>query len=256
MSLPVVAIITSAACGHCRNMRGDGQPREPKKSATPIPGPISKGGYHFSPSFFQALITGNKAGTGPAKWRVYEFYFPTLSPRSIAEALEINEFTLKPGGGIVRTTYSRGDGTDPGMMMAVDGGKKSLMPGTKWATSVAQRYPADLTNFAYLFPGWVWADGNVWNAAVRGERRLYAYVSSCFVKAYPVEGGTHYWGVDYERKFTSPEDPLENAATLGNGNTKLTPPSGTTAGPVATQSGTVVMDTVGCSMRGYRLIGP
>lgn len=251
MSLPVIAILTSASCGHCRSMRGDGQPREPSNPS--IPGPI-KGGHHWSPTFFRRLITGNKKGEGTAKWRVFEFYFPTLRIDSIGSLLEANEFNLKPGG-ITRTTYMpTSDGTS--VMRAFDGGKKTALDGAgDFKTWVAKRYPKELINFVYLYPGWIWTSGPNWDAAVKGTEHMFSHVSACFVDVQGKDdAGKPIYGVNYEKKFTTPEDPLEVAITLNNASPKLHPPKENTEQlPLPTE--TVRMQTAGCSALGFRLVG-
>lgn len=264
MSLPVVVIITSKSCGHCQNMRNDGQPREPKRAPNGqplVPGTI-KGGHHWSPSFFASLITGTRGPVLPQtmpKWRVYELYFPTLNPRSLGELLEFNEFTLKPGG-VTRTTFSPEDEKSEGrsrVLVSIDGSKKSIVPGAPdFRTFVAQRCPAEILNFLYIYPGWVWVNGPTWDGALRGIKHLFAHVSSCFVKSMKDEKSNDIWGVDTDKGYTLAEDPLEVAMSLDNTSAKLYPPK--IEAPPPAQAPTIVMETLGaaCQKLGFRLVSP
>jgi hypothetical protein len=257
MSLPVIVITTSSACGTCKAIRGDGQPREPKKKAdgTQLMPGLIKGGYHWSPALFTGLLTG-KTGKGPARYRVYEPYFTTLGPKGLWDMVELNEFTLKATGGVTRTTYSPSD-DKKGVMIAVDGGTKTVLKGASdFGSFVARKIPVEIMHFLYLYPNWIYVNGAIWDGALRGANHLYAYPSSLQVTSVTADDGKPKYGIDTKKPYTSQEDPVENAALFlsPTGAPKLLPPTGPN---LAVKGDTVIMPTTaGCTSAGlgYKIV--
>lgn len=220
MSLPVIAILTSSKCGHCVVMRGDGNPKEPKRNRNgkPLSHGKIKGGHHWSPTFFKKLIRGG-SNDGNPKFRVFEFHFPTLGPRAISEASEISEFIITPRNKLTRLTYSP---AKEGVYVQTDGGKKKMYDSKRGITfqGLSEKFPRDLLNFSYIYPGWVIADGKVWDDAVLGINHLYAKPLSCYVKE-EEKNGKRFWRVDVAKGYTELVDPIEFIKNLGPGYPSL-----------------------------------
>lgn len=268
MSLPVIAILTSTRCPHCVSTRGaDGQPREFKEKKAD--GSLSdvgldkrsqiKGGHYWSPSFFQKLITGN-SGRPIAKYRVYEFFMPRQDPEPMSTALEVSEFTLKPGGGVTRTTYKPSEDKTK-VAVYNDGEKKGVVGGNiDFPTFVSTKFPQELTNYRYVYPAWAFFKGSTWDAAVRGTEHLYGYAVMCTLMPVPGADGKIMHVVDRSKQPTQAEDPLVLAAKLDNNSPILQTPASLPAGPPPT-GGSAMPDTAtfltagpACRALGFKIV--
>lgn len=261
MSLPVIIVITSAQCGHCRTMRNDGQPVEPPKNSKgePLKQGIIKGGHHWSPSFIKELISKN----GKSVARLIEVYYPTLGPSSVDEALQVNVYNVT-NNVLVRSAYSKAPNTNKLAITVNRGGtaeapKLDDMP---YSTFVLSTIPKQLKDFMYIFPAWIMVDGKIWDDAIAERGNLYARASSCKVGEIGTNAGKPSYGVMRGEGYVQAEDPIVNIGKVHDGSLSLIPPPPVPKAvalpvpvPVVQPVKAVVMETGTCRDLGFILIG-
>lgn len=248
MSLPYLICVTSKQCPACDKIRGDGTVKEP--IAKLVPGPIF--GSYWSPTFFKSLLMDEG---GQPRFNVMEVRFPTLTPPSILDMIEISEF--KFGRIFERITYT------PNQQLVdrnINGKKSPLIEKINFQQLILSKVPKELINYVYIFPAWIFVDGPIWDRAILGQGHLFAQVISCQTIPRDIDQmGTQMYGVNLDQKtLTAGEDPIKVANDYARNPQKLLPPPPSSPDPVKVVS-EEKKDPEGypdyCSVLGYRIIG-
>lgn len=270
MSLPVIAILTAADCGPCQAFRKSGKvPEDPSplyidpdgKLVHKIPGPNL--GNYFSQSLFKRLLTGNPEGKGPSRFRVYEFYVPSRGAMpSMATLREHSEFKMV-NGKLQRVTYTAGSeikdskfgsGKKHKLLIQIDSGDvKADSKGTSFEDFMSSNYPAQLFAFIPAFPGYIFADGKIWDEAATGKRNLFAIPNTTAVTEEKKPDGSTVWGINHSTKYYG--DPIRMATAFHSNPSLLLEPMVDTKPKLPVPTDTVRMRTVGPNGLNYRIVG-
>ncbi len=209
MELPVVAIVTSAQCGHCVLMRGNGDPLDTSP-------PRIVGGHGWTPKFFRSMILGDGK---VARVRVLEIHFTSMMVKSFDDILDFSEFIINAetkklerhryfneGGKLVYTIITEGK-TENGLAPS------KTMTFSEFA---ATKIPQGLFPFIKIFPTWLYAQGSIWDNALQNKAPLYGAVAACRVKRMSGFGSTAVYGVSGQ-SGEKQENPLDMVKKLTSG---------------------------------------
>lgn len=215
-NLPVIVLFTSKQCGHCAALRGEDGSLKPIEASPTIYGNNGKG-YSYNEKFFQLLLRGG-LDKGPQRFRVYNVHFTTLQPESGVE--EFSEFSLTPEGKVKRTTYSNvGGNFTKTEAIGYKQFKPRPVPVTdrKYDDVLLKTIPKSLGNYAGVYPGWIFADGIMWNKALTTGESFYAYPSSL-----KVVKNNGIYSIDRRREaIGKPEDPVQVGGKILSGEIKF-----------------------------------
>lgn len=218
MVLPVIVIMTSAACGHCNQMRGDGyfvsdnsQPHIKKDGGK---------GWLWNEDFFRHLLRGGEE-SGRAKFRVFEIHFATLQG-SYDNIVEISEFELADKNEIARNTFYSQNGKL--MNTFALGYRKTDRPEPTEITDqtfeelLAEYIPKQISNYTYAYPSWFYCNGEIWESSIKNNTPLYGYMAG--MKVSQIANG-QFGVIRDSSSFTETEDPVSVAKRIATGNLNL-----------------------------------
>jgi len=243
--LPVIVIITSKGCGHCTAIRKDGY-LQSIESPSSMFGNNGKG-YSWNETFFNLLLRGG-ATSGPAKFRVYEIHYSQLQPTLGVE--EFSEYTLTPEGKVKRIGFYN---INNKFMTTTTIGYKSTKPqavavNNKTFTNLFdQLFPKTIADFVYVYPGWIYVDGNAWNNALKTGESFYAYAAQLKIIK---ENGKYIVDRKQESINNKPEDAVLNASKVLNGTISLK----YIEQPPEQKSQIIYAQTSGCKLPEFQLL--
>jgi hypothetical protein len=207
-NIPVIVIITSATCGHCINMRGDGS-FKPEDSPPTIKRDETvgkkSGGWAWTESFFRKLLRG---GADSGSVNIIEF-----------SEFELDTFKNE----VSRSTfYSQNDKL---MNTFVIGYRKNPPEPTEITDRTYSQYlrqciPTQISNYCYAYPSWFYCAGNNWYSSITDNTPLYGYLASMQV----VKLNNGQYGVD-KNSLGLIEDPVSTAEKISSKKINLTPPN-------------------------------
>jgi len=242
MSLPVIVIVTSGQCGHCLNVRGNGFLMAP--DARPSIKGRDQRGWAWNEELMRALIRGGDAtaGSSEPKFRLFDVFFATLAPTAIQE---FSEYTLLPDGHVQRimhaSTPTGGLTTMTTIGYTTTIPRPNIQNGIMYADALKDALPANLGDFVFAYPGWLYFDGKIWDAAIEKGDPLYAQAMGLSV--IPKPGGGYM--VDRRREAMGiMGDPVKMAHDVATGKISLRPSgvSFTAAPPVPSPPSALAKD--------------
>lgn len=219
-NLPVVVFMASSDCAVCRNIRGvDGlikENNEVHSSNVPL---IAKK-YYWNQDFFVKLLKCGNLANLTSKVRIYDIYLNKRYSQNLDDALKqgltLSEITFE-NQKAVKTIYTKFDNNIIIKTVCVGNNKNTSRINKNFEEFVKSLIPNSIGNWWYIFPNWLFANGDEWNQSIANETPINMYASSCIrgLKSPGVYGSVGY---DIETiKLRGLEDPIENAKKLISG---------------------------------------
>ena len=171
-NLPVICIITSNECGHCKTTRGSGEIKDGNSGPKTIPG-----NYSWSQDYFKRLIFGDnkdepKNGEpsknySTPKYRVIELFFAVLNSNQLSHILNYIEFKWEDNK-VVRYVYSLENSPSP--MKTVESFKnKTTTIDINYDDFILGKVPKQIFNYVRFYPTWVFFPAESWDGAIKSN---------------------------------------------------------------------------------------